>query len=777
MNAVVGTILGLNVNGALVSMGAFNWDYYWLSRFVSDLALEQSDDDFILTWVNNGTVDWDYILIERKISGGDYAQIAQITNTLETYTDENFTVEGTYYYRVRLIKGTYYSSYCTAVSIAVSLAPDGSPINLIATVDSDTAITLNWTIGSTNHDGHRIYISTDGVTFSANSTVLGAVATKQVTGLTADTEYWFYVTAYKGGQESPASTAVSAETLPIPILELDFVERAMSQFVYNILDGTTRNNYIGNSSLLNQNIYGSSLISLVAGDVVQGATDPDGGATAWTITASAANSVKEWNVYNLTIGQTYTFSFWGRAAVNTAITIGWNDGGWVADNITLTPVWQLFSKSRVIAATNPAAWIGGGGTFAIGEVIEIWHPMVNAGNTVLAYNETPNKDWFRGTYIYPEAIDPPWTANGMSFDADNKMIRKIDPVNITGTANFTICMMLKLGNTAVQGGQLMTFNGSSTADMINIARIGKVTYVNPAGVDTILGDDAELVLDANYFTVQFIQDDTTAYLRIRKSPKLRTLTGVSEGMRSTLITGYVPTPNVPEVTYFTVWGKAIKESQGDAVYNYVNSKKPGILVSQSTLIVCDGDSNTDTMSGLTTIFTVYPGLLSIAYAGKAEVINVGIGGKKAIDLITDEPTTIDPFFVGNWTNKIMTVMVGINHAGEDSTTVYGHIRTLCLARKAVGWKVVVCTFTPITVQGSYPVWQETYRQEVNALIRANYTEFADALADVGGDSTIGDFGDQENLTYYSPDEVHLTAAGHVIVKDIVKAAIDSIVTV
>lgn len=123
MNAVVGTILGLNVNGTLVSMGAFNWDYYWLSRFVSDLALEQSDDDVILTWVNNGTVDWDYILIDRKISGGDYAQIAQITKTLETYTDENFTVEGTYYYRIRLIKGTHYSSYCTAVSIVVNLYP------------------------------------------------------------------------------------------------------------------------------------------------------------------------------------------------------------------------------------------------------------------------------------------------------------------------------------------------------------------------------------------------------------------------------------------------------------------------------------------------------------------------------------------------------------------------------------------------------------------------------------------------------------------------------
>jgi len=90
--------------------------------------------------------------------------------------------------------------------------PNGAPSALTATVDSDTAITLNWTIGSTNHDGHRIYISTDGVAFSANSTVTGATATKQATGLTAGTLYYFYVVAYKGAVESTVSNTVNALT-------------------------------------------------------------------------------------------------------------------------------------------------------------------------------------------------------------------------------------------------------------------------------------------------------------------------------------------------------------------------------------------------------------------------------------------------------------------------------------------------------------------------------------------------------------------------------------
>lgn len=90
-------------------------------------------------------------------------------------------------------------------------APNGSPSALTLTVDSDTAITLNWTIGSTNHDGHRLYMSTDGgVNYSLKASVTGSTNTVQATGLTAGTLYYFYVVAYKGGQESPASNIVEA---------------------------------------------------------------------------------------------------------------------------------------------------------------------------------------------------------------------------------------------------------------------------------------------------------------------------------------------------------------------------------------------------------------------------------------------------------------------------------------------------------------------------------------------------------------------------------------
>lgn len=93
------------------------------------------------------------------------------------------------------------------------LAPNGAPSALSLTVNSDTAITLNWTIGSTNHDGHRIYISTDNVTFTEKGTVTGSTATYQATGLTQGTKYYFYVVAYNGFGEGDSSETVNATTL------------------------------------------------------------------------------------------------------------------------------------------------------------------------------------------------------------------------------------------------------------------------------------------------------------------------------------------------------------------------------------------------------------------------------------------------------------------------------------------------------------------------------------------------------------------------------------
>jgi hypothetical protein len=92
------------------------------------------------------------------------------------------------------------------------------------------------------------------------------------------------------------------------------------------------------------------------------------------------------------------------------------------------------------------------------------------------------------------------------------------------------------------------------------------------------------------------------------------------------------------------------------------------------------------------------------------------------------------------------------------------------ARRAAGWKVVILTILPRTQTGC-PANMETYRTSVNTSIRNNWATFANALADVGADATIGVAGASNNATYYDADKVHPIAAGHLIIKGLVNMAV------
>jgi hypothetical protein len=87
-----------------------------------------------------------------------------------------------------------------------------APTLLGATVLNDTQIDLAWTVNDTKQTGHRVLISTDNVTFTEKGTVLGNTATYSATGLTANTQYYFKIEAYKGSIKSLPSNAVSPKS-------------------------------------------------------------------------------------------------------------------------------------------------------------------------------------------------------------------------------------------------------------------------------------------------------------------------------------------------------------------------------------------------------------------------------------------------------------------------------------------------------------------------------------------------------------------------------------
>jgi hypothetical protein len=109
---------------------------------------------------------------------------------------------------------------CNSIGGGGAAKPDGAPSNLILTASSDTTISGAFDIGSTNHDGHYAYYSTDGVNYTkavnAEAVMKGANNTFQITGLISGTLYYVYVVAYKGTNLSDPSNIATKETISLP---------------------------------------------------------------------------------------------------------------------------------------------------------------------------------------------------------------------------------------------------------------------------------------------------------------------------------------------------------------------------------------------------------------------------------------------------------------------------------------------------------------------------------------------------------------------------------
>jgi lysophospholipase L1-like esterase len=172
-------------------------------------------------------------------------------------------------------------------------------------------------------------------------------------------------------------------------------------------------------------------------------------------------------------------------------------------------------------------------------------------------------------------------------------------------------------------------------------------------------------------------------------------------------------------------------------------------------IVFDGNSMTGGSSTYpATVMPTFPSMTST---------NVGVPGQTTPDMLSDAVTQVDPLYNGTLANNVLVCWEGTNDLklGATAASAYSSLVTYCSNRRAAGYKVVIVTLLPRN-DGGTPGTFEADRQTVNTNIRANWTTFADALADVAAIGAIGDFGDSNNATYYQ-DNVHMTALGYDIV--------------
>lgn len=162
----------------------------------ADVVSEHQVD---LTWSNPSNVA-DGFVIERRLSGGTFAELDEVASDELTYSDESVNGERTYEYRILAFNDGGESDY-TATALATT--PIASPTSLKAETPSSTELTLTWTDNSDIESGYHVASALDpggpwtGFTLPADST------STTVDGLNpGSTAYWRVNAVTSEGEES-----------------------------------------------------------------------------------------------------------------------------------------------------------------------------------------------------------------------------------------------------------------------------------------------------------------------------------------------------------------------------------------------------------------------------------------------------------------------------------------------------------------------------------------------------------------------------------------------
>lgn len=192
----------------------------------------------------------------------------------------------------------------------------------------------------------------------------------------------------------------------------------------------------------------------------------------------------------------------------------------------------------------------------------------------------------------------------------------------------------------------------------------------------------------------------------------------------------------------------------------------------SGVIATEGNSITDirNMIGVTT----WPTPCAALIGGGMTWQNPAVVGSDDRDMIS-RAAAVDAL-IGVGATKVLVVWELSNdivRGGAPVLHAYNRLACYCQARRARGWKVIVGTMATRTGGVSpYSVGAiETQRLAVNALVRANWPNFASGIADVGADAVFGNSAWLTDLTLNHGDGVHPTNAGQLLLATIFAAAI------
>jgi lysophospholipase L1-like esterase len=186
----------------------------------------------------------------------------------------------------------------------------------------------------------------------------------------------------------------------------------------------------------------------------------------------------------------------------------------------------------------------------------------------------------------------------------------------------------------------------------------------------------------------------------------------------------------------------------------------GACVDINEAVLTEGDSLT-ALGGATS----YPVQATSTFSRYLALSNTAVPGSTTatvLSRITTDTAQLTAWAQWTGTPRVYSLMVGTNDSFN--SVYYSDIQSICSSVTGTGASMIVLTNLPSTTG------TEVSRQAWNTLIR-NGGSCSYTVADVGNDSTIGQAGQNANLTYYQSDGIHPTAAGDAIIATYLKTAL------
>jgi peptidoglycan hydrolase-like protein with peptidoglycan-binding domain/lysophospholipase L1-like esterase len=671
-----------------------------------------------------------------------------------------------------------------ATSGAVTITVDNtSPI--ISSISSGTpgltSTTVTWTTDEAA-TSRVVYGTTSSYGSASTSAAFVTSHSVGLTGLTSNTTYHFAVVSTDALGNIATSTdqtfTTATPSLPSGALGIWYMDQYASSprpMVANAASATSTsaNLFAAPRKLFANSDWWSGGSATISDS---GVTAPDGSNTASTVTGTGNWFMHPTATDSLPAG-TYTMAVWAKRNTGTdqQFTFYRSNTGIRSSAQTTTSAWQRFSWTFTTASPAGINLIGLGSIDgSTAGNIQITDFELYSGSTDLG-----SGNYGGHLYLGSSAYDtrPSYTSGALDLSSNGYGLIQF-PTDQTFT-NITVQALVSKVAAGTGYQSILSKAQSYTAlSAMTEQSTAPYSYFNGSGaVAPEQGSGLWVASGKGYHVITLRYDGTKFDYWVDDVRVLTNTVARSPVTAADLFVNLTNTTSLYGGNKFAgalaLWNRALSDGEiRDAVsFQQTRASLSSISASNANrILVAEGDSITAAFNAYPYVFgpNANPALYGVNYAVSGSTISSLNTRASAVDAVIPPSPSSRTF--------ILSVLIGANglstdYSGPGGTGVSGWLADLATyldARRAAGWKVVLCTVLPRTTPDF-----NAARNTANATIATWGGVHADAICDFAADPTMGTDAAASNTTYYS-DGTHPTATGQTVLEPIYRAAVNSI---